>query len=174
MNNLKYYSKCELLEISYDELINNHKGGMVAGVALAYRMLELLFSNINNIDNINYFFTGIGKNGVGVIDTIKYIFKDIEIDIDNSNLLEINAPDTPNGGKYYFEFKDNINKYIFILRDNLVSEEFMTASRESKKYTKDSIPSEVLEKLINARKNQESGVLSLKLEDLFVFMTVSL
>ena len=51
MNNLKYYSKCELLEISYDELINNHKGGMVAGVALAYRMLELLFSNINNIDN---------------------------------------------------------------------------------------------------------------------------
>ena len=68
----------------------------------------------------------------------------------------------------------NINKYIFILRDNLVSEEFMTASRESKKYTKDSIPSEVLEKLINARKNQERGVLSLKLEDLFVFMTVSL
>ena len=108
MENLVYKINGKDLEVTYEELIENNKSNMYAGVALAYKLLNLLISFNSDLSDINYFFSGIGENGKGVIDTINYVFNNnVTIDLNHDVLNNVVAPDAPNGGKYYFIFKGN-------------------------------------------------------------------
>ncbi|NLP22306.1 MAG: hypothetical protein GX368_05730 [Erysipelotrichaceae bacterium] len=165
MENLVYKINGKDLEVTYEELIENNKSNMYAGVALAYKLLNLLISFNSDLSNINYFFSGIGENGKGVIDTINYVFNNsVTIDLNYDVLNNVVAPDAPNGGKYYFIFKGN--KEIRIkLKESLINEEFIKISREVKKYKV--LPNDLEVKLLNVRKNQEKAVLGLIVEEIF-------
>lgn len=127
------------ISYTYDELLAHHGGRLPGGVALAFRMMQWLFDTVLETTP-EYgkfaFYTGLGKNGQGIIDTVAKVTgvqepESLRLDIDYS--LDKPGPIAPGGGRYYFEFDYESKRYCIALTDNAIPEEFFRCSAEAHK-----------------------------------------
>lgn len=119
--------------IRYKDLVANHSLGMIAGVALTYKILETISEIVNDHEFFpDYIYTGVGMNGMGIIDSFRYVFgEDVVIDTEYKN-ISCDVVKAPNGGDYYFEFlSDKIMIKISLLH-NILPKEFYRLSRLAK------------------------------------------
>jgi len=130
-----------VLEITYEDMIKYHGRFHIAGVALAYKVLVLAFSELLNESEIPSrgkvsFLTGIGMNGTGVIDGVEMATRAWtrgKLTADCEAVKDKTAPDAPNGGKYYFEVEYDGRKIEVSLKEGLIPDEFMVLSRKAHK-----------------------------------------
>ncbi len=106
-NKLVFEDRVGIVEITYEDMIKYHGRFHIAGVAMAYKVLELAFLVLFNEGEIPSrrkvrFLTGIGMNGTGVIDAVEMATRawtggrlTADCDVVKDKL----APDAPNGGK---------------------------------------------------------------------------
>ncbi|MGI6548485.1 MAG: hypothetical protein ACOX4Q_00405 [Syntrophomonadales bacterium] len=136
---LVFKDRVNIVEITYEDMIKYHGRFHIAGVAMAYKVLELAFSVLFNEGEIPSrrevrFLTGIGMNGTGVIDAVEMATRawtggrlTADCDVVKDKL----APDAPNGGKYYFEVGYDSRRIEVSLKDGLIPDEFIVLSRKA-------------------------------------------
>jgi hypothetical protein len=135
---LKISDKETVLEISYEDMIKYHGRFNIAGVALAFKIMELAFSKIAGTEipareKIS-FFSGIGSVGRGVIDGVEMVTRARtrgKLIADAGAARGKPASDTPEGGKYYFEVGYGSKKIGLSLKEGMIPEEFMILSRKA-------------------------------------------
>ena len=170
-----------VLSFSYTGIMNYHGGAMPAGVALAFRLFEHLFSVYENRFHTPpgrgeaSFFSGLGENGQGILDTA-----DILLRIRKYHALldepvipaAFPAPEAPGGGSYYFSGTLGEMSWAAALRGGLVSPAFFNASREMhrKKDARLPVTDREIQNLQQLRQNTEKALLSLSSEEIFQFM----
>lgn len=168
----------EVISISYDDVLKYHGNEMRGGVALAFKIISMAFKKfLPEIPKRGEcsFYSGIGENGKGIIDTAEMIMRvktygKLNLDIKHS--LDKIGQEAPNGGKYYFEvgYKNEILKLY--LKEGIIPEDFIRYSRISHKCKKDNMEmnKEDFEKLMLIRKNLEISIINSKPEDLISFV----
>jgi hypothetical protein len=137
-NILKICDRDMVLEISYEDMIKYHGRFNIAGVALAFKVLELAFlklagKEIPAREKIS-FFSGIGNVGMGVIVGVEMVTRARtrgKLIADAGAARGKPAPDTPEGGKYYFEVGCGNKKIGLSLKEGMIPEEFMILSRKA-------------------------------------------
>lgn len=68
---IRIYEKDKLLSFTYDDLADYHNGEFPGGVALVYKLMAWVFNEV--VSEIPHretcsFYSGIGINGMGIID----------------------------------------------------------------------------------------------------------
>lgn len=129
----------KIISYTYDELLTHHGGRLPGGVALAFRMMQWLFDSVLETTpeyGAFGFYTGLGKNGQGIIDTVAKVTgvqepDSLRLDIEYS--LDKQGPVAPGGGRYYFEFDYEGKRYCIALTDNAIPEEFFRCSADAHK-----------------------------------------
>jgi hypothetical protein len=137
-NKFKIRDRDTILEISYEDMIKYHGRFNIAGVALAFKVLELAFSKLAGKEipareKIS-FFSGIGNAGMGVIDGVEMVTRARtrgRLVADDAAAKGKPAPDAPEGGKYYFEVGYGNKKIGLALKEGMIPEEFMILSRKA-------------------------------------------
>ena len=164
------------VEFSYEQLLEFHGGLMPGGVALAYRMFKWVFEDVlKQVPERGncMFYTGLGQNGRGIVDTAKMVLGVVEneslrMDIEYS--LDKMGPKAPGGGRYYFEVgcKDQLVKLA--VRDGAIPDEFFACSAKMhrKKQAGEVISEEEVNHLQELRISLSEAILVAKASDLFV------
>ena len=170
-------SSFEIIDIYYDDIIKYHGNEMRGGVALAFKIMMMAFPEfLPDIPKRGEcsFYSGIGKNGKGVIDAVEMVMRvktHGKLNLDTKYCLDKKGQEAPNGGRYYFEvgYKERVVKLY--LKEGIVPEDFIYYSRLSNKCIKDNVDmsNQDREKLILVRKNLENTIINSKPEDLFCF-----
>jgi hypothetical protein len=124
-----------IIPISYQEMLKYHGCSFVAGVAMAYKMLELALSclsggEIVSRDKISIL---LGVDGPGIIDGIEMVTRantQGRLTVDPRIARDKDAPDAADGrgGKYYFEVICNEKKISLALKHGLIPSEFIDLS----------------------------------------------
>ena len=98
------------IDISYNDLIKYHGRSYIAGVAMAYKMMELAFDKLGFSGEISRekLEFRIAVNGPGIIDAIEMVSRAKThgaLTVDQNIASDLDAPDAADGqgGKYYFE-----------------------------------------------------------------------
>ena len=172
-----------LLKINYESIMNYHGGAMPAGVALAFRLFsglteryQAIFDGIPERDGV-YFYTGLGENGQGIIDTAEALYRvrsRRHIGMDLNACKGKDAPDAPGGGKYYFSGKLGDMSWEAAVRTGIIEEDFFLLSKKMHMLRdQGKLPmKEEISQLMEARKRAEQQILKLTPDELFL-ITVS-
>lgn len=121
---------------TYEALLKNHGGEMPGGVALAFRMLQWVFDEILKTvpeHGICFFYSGLGRNGRGIIDTVQQVMGVVEeqsLRLDLEYSLDKMGPAAPGGGRYYFEVGCGEKLVKLAVTDGAIPEEFFRCSAE--------------------------------------------
>ena len=121
------------------------------------------------------FYSGIGKNGRGIIDAAEMVMRvktndQIRLDLEYSEdkLGQV----APGGGRYYFEigYKDKMIKLY--LKEGIIPEEFIAYSKLSHKCKAENVPMTEKDqaKLLLLRQELADSIMASKPEELFVIM----
>ena len=99
----------DIIEITYDDILKYHGRQMIGGAALAFKIMLMTFPELcDDIPERGHFsfYSGIGKNGRGIIDAAEMVMRvktydSIRLDTEYSEdkLGQV----APGGGRYYFE-----------------------------------------------------------------------
>jgi len=116
-----------IIAISYQEMLKYHGCTYVAGVAMAFKMLELSLAKLAGgeimpRDKISIL---LGVNGPGIIDGVEMVtraYTQGRLTVDPRVAWDKDAPDAADGqnGKYYFEVKYNDKKISLALKHGLI------------------------------------------------------
>ena len=129
----------DIIEITYDDILKYHGRQMIGGAALAFKIMLMTFPKLTDeIPQRGHFnfYSGIGKNGRGIIDAAEMVMRvktndQIRLDLEYSEdkLGQV----APGGGRYYFEigYKDKMIKLY--LKEGIIPEEFIAYSKLSHK-----------------------------------------
>ncbi len=168
----------DIIEITYDDILKYHGREMIGGAALAFKIMVMTFPIIcNEVPQRGKFsfYTGIGKNGRGIIDAAEMVMRvkthgQLRTDLEYSDdkLGQI----APGGGRYYFEigYEDKLIKLY--LKEGIIPEEFIRYSKLSHKCKAENVPmtAEDQEKLLSLRIELAESIMASKPEDMFVIM----
>ena len=167
-----------LLSFAYEELLAHHGGAMPGGVALAFRMLQWVFTDVlKTIPERGQcsFYSGLGENGRGIIDTVTKVLGVVENDslrLDKAYSLDKTGPMAPGGGRYYFECgtKDKLVKLA--VKDGAIPEEFFRCSAEMhrKRQSGEPITQAETDHLQQLRIELSKAILAADSSDLFVLL----
>ncbi|MBS3886034.1 MAG: hypothetical protein KGZ41_08255 [Dethiobacter sp.] len=124
-----------VIAISYPEMLKYHGRAYLAGVAMAFKLLELALSilageEIIPRDKISIL---LAVNGPGIIDGIEMVTRANthgRLTVDQMISFEQEAPDAADGGggKYYFEVAASEKKVSLKLKHGLIPAEFIELS----------------------------------------------
>lgn len=166
------------ISYTYEELLANHGGAMPGGVALAFRMLQWVFDEIlqtvpekGNCE----FYSGLGENGRGIIDTVTKVLGVVEHDslrLNKTYSLNKTGPFAPGGGRYYFECGYNGKLVKLAVKDGAIPEEFFLCSAEMhrKRTAGETIRQEETDHLQQLRIDLSKTILAADSSDLFVLL----
>ena len=168
----------DIVEITYDDILKYHGRQMIGGAALAFKIMLMTFPKFcDEIPQRGYFnfYSGIGKNGRGIIDAAEMVMRvktndQIRLDLEYSEdkLGQV----APGGGRYYFEigYKDKMIKLY--LKEGIIPEEFIAYSKLSHKCKAENVPMTEKDqaKLLSLRQELADSIMASKPEDLFVIM----
>lgn len=162
---------------SYEEIMRHHGGAMPAGVALAFRLLQHVFSAYETAyggpprRGDASFYSGLEHNGKGILDTAEYVLgitaeKDVPA---FARCAHVNAPDAPGGGKYYFEGSLGELSWKAAVKDGIIGSEFYEASKKmhEKLRAHQTVTAHDRAELMRMRREAETAILSLRPEQLF-------
>lgn len=165
--NLKTYT--------YEAVLKYHGGEMPGGVALAFRMLQWVFDDVLKTiperGKCN-FYSGLGRNGRGIMDTVKQILgvvEDQSLRLDIEYSLDKIGPAAPGGGKYYFEVGCGEKLVKLAVKDGVVPEEFFrySAKMHRKRLAGEKISEEETAYLQKLREDISRVILNADRKDLF-------
>lgn len=167
-----------ILSFTYEELLSHHGGAMPGGVALAFRMLQWVFDEVlQTVPERGHceFYSGLGENGRGIIDTVTKVLGVVEHDtlrLDKSYSLDKTGPAAPGGGRYYFEcgYGDKLVKLA--VKDGAIPDEFFQCSAEMhrKRTAGEEITKAETDHLQQLRINLSKAILAADNNDLFVLL----
>jgi len=162
---------------SYEDIMNHHGGAMPAGVALAFRLLQLVFLAYETAYGSPpqrgnaAFYSGLEHNGKGILDTAEYVLGiTAERDFPAfARCAAIAAPDAPGGGKYYFEGTLGTLSWKARVKDGIIGTEFFEESKKMHKMldTHQMVTEHDRTLLMRLRRETETAILSLRPEQLF-------
>ena len=161
-----------MLSFSYAEIMNYHGGAMPAGVALAFRLFEHLFSVYEARFHTPprrgeaSFFSGLGQNGQGILDTADILLRVRKYHaLLNDPVIPAAspAPEAPGGGSYYFSGTLGKMSWGASLQEGLISPAFFNASREMHRKRRENLPitPREIQALQRLRTETEQALLSL-------------
>ena len=168
----------DIVEITYDDILKYHGRQMIGGAALAFKIMLMTFPKLcDEVPQRGHFnfYSGIGKNGRGIIDAAEMVMRvktndQIRLDLEYSEdkLGQV----APGGGRYYFEigYKDKMIKLY--LKEGIIPEEFIAYSKLSHKCKAENVPMTEKDqaKLLSLRQELADSIMASKPEDLFVIM----
>ena len=168
----------DIVEITYDDILKYHGRQMIGGAALAFKIMLMTFPKLcDEVPQRGHFnfYSGIGKNGRGIIDAAEMVMRvktndQIRLDLEYSEdkLGQV----APGGGRYYFEigYKDKMIKLY--LKEGIIPEEFIAYSKLSHKCKAENVPMTEKDqaKLLLLRQELADSIMASKPEDLFVIM----
>lgn len=127
-----------VLDITYRDMLQYHGRFYIAGVAMAYKLLERIMLELPGgaVPSREAFRFAIAVNGPGIIDGLEMATRAKSrghLAVDADIAANINAPDAADGkgGKYYFEIAYEQQKVAFKLRDNIIPSEFQVLAHKS-------------------------------------------
>lgn len=166
------------LSFTYEALLSHHGGAMPGGVALAFRMLQWVFDDIlKTVPEKGHctFYSGLGENGRGIIDTVTKVLGVAENDslrLDKAYSIDKTGPFAPGGGRYYFEcgYKNRLVKLA--VKDGAIPEEFFQCSAQMhrKRTAGESISQAETDHLQKLRIELSKAILAADSSDLFVLL----
>ncbi|SCH86011.1 hypothetical protein [Romboutsia sp. 1001713B170207_170306_H8] len=170
--------KNDIIEITYDDILKYHGREMIGGAALAFKIMLMTFPRLcNEIPQRGRFsfYSGIGKNGRGIIDATEMVMR---VKTHNNLRLDLAYSDdklgqvAPGGGRYYFEIGYDDKLVKLYLKEGIIPEEFIAYSKLSHKCKAENISMKVedQEKLLLLRQELASSIIKSKPEDLFVII----
>ncbi|WP_122639121.1 hypothetical protein [Romboutsia sp. Marseille-P6047] len=170
--------KNDIIEITYDDILKYHGREMIGGAALAFKIMLMTFPRLcNEIPQRGRFsfYSGIGKNGRGIIDATEMVMR---VKTHNNLRLDLAYSDdklgqvAPGGGRYYFEIGYDDKLVKLYLKEGIIPEEFIAYSKLSHKCKAENISMKVedQEKLLLLRQELASIIIKSKPEDLFVII----
>lgn len=167
-----------ILTFTYEELLSHHGGAMPGGVALAFRMLQWVCDEVlKTIPEKGHceFYSGLGENGRGIIDTVTKVLGVVENDslrLDKSYSLDKTGPLAPGGGRYYFECGCNGKLVKLAVKDGAIPEEFFHCSAEMhrKRTAGEEITQAETDHLQQLRIDLSKAILAADSSDLFVLL----
>lgn len=126
-----------IFDISYQDVMKFHGGAYPAGVALAFRGLQLVFAQLD--DPVPKrggwsFYSGLGIHGPGIIDCVEMVLRvkrDGMLLLEESYCAGKNAPEAPGGGRYYFEFGNDQGRWALFLKENILPADFLKLSKKA-------------------------------------------
>ena len=168
----------DIIEITYDDILKYHGRQMIGGAALAFKIMLMTFPKLTDeIPQRGHFnfYSGIGKNGRGIIDAAEMVMRvktndQIRLDLEYSDdkLGQV----APGGGRYFFEigYKDKLIQLY--LKEGIIPEEFIAYSKLSHKCKAENVPmtEENQARLLELRQELANSIMASKPEDLFVIM----
>lgn len=166
-----------VIPVSYPEMLKYHGSTYVAGVAMAYKMLELALSSLAGEevmprDEISIL---LGVNGPGIIDGIEMVTRantQGRLTVDQGMAFDKDAPDAADGagGKYYFEVVCNGKKVSLTLKHGIIPSEFIELSYKVHAGT---ITSEEAIKLQKLKEEIAAFMMASAAGDLFTVLGIS-
>lgn len=160
---------------TYEAVLEHHGGEMPGGVALAFRMLQWVFDDILKMTPERgncTFYSGLGRNGRGIIDTVKQVLgvveeESLKLDIEYS--LDKTGPAAPGGGRYYFEVGYGEKLVKLAVKDGVVPDEFFRCSAEMhrKRQAGENISEEEVAYLQKLREDISQVIMNAERQDLF-------
>lgn len=164
-----------LKTLTYDEILENHGGEMPGGVALAFRMFQWVFEDILKTTPVHEecnFYSGLGENGRGIIDTAKQILGVVEgksLRLDKEYSSDKEGPVAPGGGRYYFEVSSGEKLVKLAVKDGAIPEEFFeySAGIHKKRNSGKVISEEEIAHLQKLRVELSLAILDAGSDDLF-------
>lgn len=164
------------ITFSYGELLRHHGGEMPGGVALAFRMLQWIFYDVLKTlpeRGRCTFYSGLGKNGRGIMDTVKMVLdvkENSTLMLDTEYSVDKTGPVAPGGGRYYFEFDCPEGKVQLSVKEGAIPEEFFRCSTEihRKRLAGEEISEEEISHLQKLREELSDAILKTASKDLFV------
>ena len=167
-----------MISYTYEELLTHHGGAMPGGVALAFRMLQWVFDDVlKTIPKKGdcEFYSGLGENGRGIIDTVTKVLDVVEHDslrLDKSYSLDKTGPFAPGGGRYYFECGYDGKLVKLAVKDGAIPEEFFRCSAEMhrKRTAGETITQAETDHLQQLRIDLSKAILAADSSDLFVLI----
>ena len=165
----------DILKIEFADVVKYHGYNMIGGVALAYRILlwgiPQLTDQIPERGNF-YFYSGIGPNGNGVIDTVEMILRVKTLDqlnVDKAWSMDKPGAYCPSGGNYYFELGYKAKKLCLGVKDGVVPDEFIRMSELAGKRTNQglALEPEETEYLLKLRRELAEAIITSDPDDLF-------
>lgn len=170
--------KNDIIEITYDDILKYHGREMIGGAALAFKIMLMTFPKLSNEVPQRgkfSFYSGIGKNGKGIIDAVEMVMRvkthdKLRLDLEHSDdkLGQV----APGGGRYYFEIGYNDNLIKLYLKEGIIPEEFIAYSKLSHKCKAQNIAMKVedQEKLLSLRQELARSIMASKPEELFMII----
>ena len=168
----------DIIEITYDDILKYHGRQMIGGAALAFKIMLMTFPELSDdIPERGHFsfYSGIGKNGRGIIDATEMVMRvktydSIRLDTEYSEdkLGQV----APGGGRYYFEIGYKEKMVKLYLREGIIPEEFIVYSKLSHKCKAENVPMTEKDqaKFLLLRQELADSIMASKPEDLFVIM----
>lgn len=120
-----------IFPITYDDMVKYHGRSFIAGVAMAYKLLELICAVMaDDILIRGKLKIVLGVNGPGIIDGIELATRAKSrgtLAVDQQITQGKPAPDAADGqgGKYYFEIEYAGKQMTVMLKQGLVPQEFL-------------------------------------------------
>lgn len=169
------------LFFSYEDIKAHHNGPFPAGVALTYQLfqyLELLEKQNHSFISTKdaYFYSGIGKNGQGIIDTATYLLelKEDYLYLDFAYAEPFQVPVGPGGGKYLFEVGYEEVVWRFVVKEGLIPGTFFTLSKQAHEILKQrDLTSKEIDQLMKERSSLEDTLLSLDPSEIFLVQKIN-
>lgn len=167
-----------MISYTYEELLHHHGGAMPGGVALAFRMLQWVFDEVLQTipeKGCCKFYSGLGENGRGIIDTVTKVLGVVENDslrLDKSYSMDKTGPLAPGGGRYYFECGCGDKLVKLAVKDGAIPEEFFRCSAEMhrKRTAGETITQAETDHLQQLRIDLSKAILAADSSDLFLLL----
>ena len=168
----------DIIEITYEDLLKYHGKEMLGGAALAFKIMLMTFPKLcDGVPERGYFnfYSGIGKNGKGIIDASEMVMRvktndQLRLDFEYSEGKP--GQIAPGGGRYFFEIGYKEKSIQLYLREGIIPEEFMAYSKLAHKCKADGteMTEEDQARLLELRQELARSIIAAKPEDLFSIM----
>lgn len=161
-----------VLQIYYEDMIKYHGRFHIGGVAVAFKVLELGFARFLPPGKIPVrgkfaFASGLGEAATGVLDGVEMVTRARsrgQMTASTSLGQGVKAPETPNGGKFYFELSYEGRTLGMALKDGLVPPEFFSLSKQA---MEGGLDSDGKRRLQEAKEELAASLMSHPAQDLF-------
>lgn len=128
----------DILQIGYEDLVKYHGRLFIGGVAMAFKAMQLASRLLSSRDSIwsrekISFKSAMGPEARGVIDAVEMATRALtrgELIADTTVSARIAAPDSPNGGKYYFEFHYDGIVLAIAVKEGVIANDFIDYARK--------------------------------------------